>query len=125
MSTEHGARRAPHYGQPDDAYPSLVQPEDIRAIRREEAFRANELADLPDPLTDDEYEAAESAWAQYQEWLTESVTPLPHTHRGCGHPCLGGACASTAGKNDPLCVDCQLRELSDSEKHRARRRVAS
>lgn len=124
-NVQRSAARPATHGQPDDAYPSTVQPEDIHAIRREEARRIEDLAELPDPMTDEEYAAAESAWAQYQEWLNESVTPLPHTHKGCGHPCLSGACSSTAGKNDPLCIDCQLRELSDSEKHRASRRVAS
>lgn len=37
----------PAAGTPEDAYPGISL-EDARAIRREEAFRARELADLPD-----------------------------------------------------------------------------
>lgn len=124
MTSEHSERRA--IGRfVDDGYPSTVQPEDIRAIRREEARRIADLAELPDPLTPEEYAEAEAEWARYQAWLNESTQPFEHKHVGCGHPCKSGACTSTAGLHDPLCIDCQLSELSDSEKHRAKRKVAS
>ena len=44
----------------DDAFP-LTSLDDARALRREQDFRDRELADLPDPIDDED--------AAYEEWL--------------------------------------------------------
>ncbi len=104
------------------AHPDTIGAHDAATLAREEARRTADLADLPDPEEDVErdYNAAvdELEWAQ---WPRQGQ----HAHRGCGHPCESGACFSMAGKNDPLCLDCQLSEVSDGERHRARGKVAS
>lgn len=51
------------------AYPNHPSLEDARALRREEARRADSLADLPDEWTDEDYEAAESAYQGWVKWL--------------------------------------------------------
>lgn len=52
-------------------YPDHPSIADARALRQEEDARARELSDLPDPLTDEEAEALDSAWAQ---WLEEMAS---------------------------------------------------
>lgn len=49
------------------AYPLHPSLEDARALRREENFRDNELADLPDTLTDEQIEQYDREWAEWNE----------------------------------------------------------
>lgn len=116
IGASFGGPMTTHDGSPEPLRPSI---EDARALRRAEAARDRALTDLPDPLSDEELEAAESAWVQSQSWLSESLIPFSHLH-GDGHSCTSDACA-LMGK-DHLCVHCQLFEQSDRERHRAKTR---
>lgn len=63
----------------------------------------------------------DQAWEQEKEF--RALWARVHTHAGCGHPCDSGACIVMAGVNDPLCIRCQLAEISDAERHQAARRA--
>jgi hypothetical protein len=61
------------------AYPIHPTTHDARILRKEEDARTRELSDLPDPMTDEELEAAESAYQAWMDWLD---SPSPAQEQG-------------------------------------------
>lgn len=83
--------------------------------------RESEVWDLPMPaMSATEMDAA---WAQEHQFRT--LMARVHAHHGCGHPCSDGACVVMAGLTDPLCIRCQVTEISDGERHRASKKKSA
>ena len=63
-----GADRVQRGSKIANLYP-LTPDADVRALRREQDWRMEEPADLPDPLSEEEESAMNEAWVQWQAGL--------------------------------------------------------